>query len=88
MYNYKIKTNFVSLEMIKTRANITDFNIMIVHYYICRKLHIIHTIHDFPILLKSGSNPADIIRFRSHTGKVLLTIVTAVSPLFHFIYLK
>ena len=38
---YKIKTSFVSHEMPKARANKTGFDIMIVHFYIRRKLDII-----------------------------------------------
>ena len=38
MYNYRIKTSFVSPEMPNARANKTDFNIMIVHFYVSRKL--------------------------------------------------
>ena len=37
MYNYKIKTSFIRPEMPKARAN----KIMIVHFYVCRKLDII-----------------------------------------------
>ena len=49
-------------------ANILfTFHIMIVHFYIHRKFD---TIHDFSVWLKTGSNPANINRFRSHTGKI------------------
>ncbi len=42
MYNFKIKTSFVSPETPKARANtISCFNIMIIHFYIRRKLDII-----------------------------------------------
>ena len=40
MYNYKIKTSFVSSEMSQARAIKNGFNIMIVHFYIHRKLDI------------------------------------------------
>ncbi len=29
-------------------------------------------IHDFLVLLRTGSNPADINRFRSHTGNIII----------------
>ena len=38
MYNYKIETSFVSPEMPKALAKKTSFNIMIVYFYIRRKL--------------------------------------------------
>ena len=41
MYNYKIKTSFVSSEMLKAWANKTGYNIFIVHFHILRKLDII-----------------------------------------------
>ena len=41
MYNYKIIASFVSSEMAKAGAKKTGFNIMIVHFYILRKLDII-----------------------------------------------
>ena len=37
MYNYNIKTSFVSPKIPKGRANKTSFNFIIVHFYICRK---------------------------------------------------
>ena len=50
--------------MSEARANKTVFNIVIVHFYIRKKLDIIGTIHDFSVWLRTGSNPADIYRFR------------------------
>ena len=41
MNNYKIKTSFVSPEILKARADKTSVNIMIVNFYIYRKLDII-----------------------------------------------
>ena len=42
MYNYKIKTSFVSPEIQNAQANKTGFYLMIVHFYnIRRKLDII-----------------------------------------------
>ena len=41
MYNYEIETSFVSPEIPKAQANKIDLNIMIVHFYIRRKLDII-----------------------------------------------
>ena len=42
MYNYKIKTSFVSPGMPKAPANKAGFDIIIVHFCIRRKLDIIH----------------------------------------------
>ena len=42
MYNYKIKTNFVSPEMPKGCANKTGFNIIIVHFYNTIRYMIFH----------------------------------------------
>ena len=64
MHNHEIKTSFVSPEMPEAQANKTGFS-MIVHFYIFKKLDI----KRFSVMLKSRSNPADINRFRSHTGK-------------------
>ena len=42
MYNYNLKTSFVSPEMPKARANKTSSKIMIIiQFYICRNLDII-----------------------------------------------
>ncbi len=41
MYNYKIKTGFFSPVVPKAPAKKTDFNVMIVFFYIRRKLDII-----------------------------------------------
>ena len=41
MYKYKIKTSFISAEMLKARAKKTSFNIVIVYLDIRRKLDII-----------------------------------------------
>ena len=41
MYDYKIKASFVRPEMAKAGAKKTDFNIIILHFYILRKLDII-----------------------------------------------
>ena len=38
MYNNKIKTSFVSPELLKVQANKTGFNIIIVHIYIRKKI--------------------------------------------------
>ena len=54
MYTYKIKNSFVSPEMPKARATILD----IIQYDTCF----------FSVSLRTGSNEADINRFRSDTG--------------------
>ena len=40
MYNYEIKTSYVSPEMPMVWANKTGFNFIIVHFYFRRKLDI------------------------------------------------
>ena len=47
--------------MPKAPAKKTDFNLMIVHFYISRKLDI----HNFSEWLRTSSNPPDINRFPS-----------------------
>ena len=67
MKNYKTETSFVSPEEPKALANKTGVDF---HSNICGKLSVIYdAIHDFSVWLKTGSKPADINRFRSHTGK-------------------
>ena len=75
MYSYKIKTSFVIPEMPNARANktLTGFIIMIVHFYIGRKLDIIRYV-SFQCV-RTGSYPPDINRYRSHTGKIFLEFV-------------
>ena len=64
--NLGIKTGYFSLEMPKAQDKKISFNLMIVHLYIRIKLYVIH---NFSVWLRTGSNPQDINRFRSHTGK-------------------
>ena len=48
----------------------TGYNFIIFYFNICGKLFVIRgAIHDFSVCLRTGSNPADINRFRSDTGK-------------------
>ena len=63
MYNYKIKTSFFSPEMPKARAKKTGFNLIIVHFYIRRKLDKYDVQHNFSVWLITGSNHPDINRF-------------------------
>ena len=59
MYNYEIKKNsFISLGLRQLGNNNTDFNIMIVHYHIHRKLAIIR----YMIYMKYGLEPVLIQR--------------------------
>ena len=51
-----MKTSFVSPEMLKARANKTAFNIMIVHFYIRKKLDTVKLIPDFSVWLRTGFN--------------------------------
>ena len=51
----------------KARTNKTGIN-----FNICGKLSLIRCyIHDFSVWLRTGSNPADINQFQSHTGKIM-----------------
>ena len=59
MYNYKIKTSFVSSEMSQACANKNGFNIMIGSTFLySSKTGYNDTIHDFSVWLTTGSNPA------------------------------
>ena len=65
MYSYRIRISFVIYEMPQASANKTGFNIIIVHFYIRRKLDIIR------------SYLTDINRFRSYTGNVKIPVTTS-----------
>ena len=69
MKNYTIKTSFVCLERPKARADKTDINIMIFILIYVEHFLSFDAIHNFSVWLRTGSNPADSNRFRSHTGK-------------------
>ena len=71
MYNYGIKTSFVSPKIPKARFNKTCFNIIIVHFYIRRKLDLIIYDTCFLVWRTTGSHPAAINRFRKHKGKAI-----------------
>ena len=58
MQNYKIKTSFVNTDGPKVMDNITDF---FFHFHI-----------RFIVWLRTDSNPEDINRFRSYSGKTRL----------------
>ena len=62
----KIKTSFVILGLWsgKTGKNIMIF--ILIFVVNCLKYD---AIHDFSVWFRTGSNPADIIRIRSHIGK-------------------
>ena len=68
----KIKTSFTISEMPKARCNKTVYNIMIVYFYIRRKLDILQR-------PRISSNPADINQFRGHTGKLIPESLLLVS---------
>ena len=51
--------------MPQARANQTGFNIMIVHFYICKILDTMR----YDTRFFTNSNPADINPFRRNTGK-------------------
>ncbi len=67
MYNYKIKDD-------ECTGYKTIFNLMMVHFYIHRKLDTkLYII--FPVWMITSSNPPDINRFRSVTVKTLTNIL-------------
>ena len=66
----KIKTIFVSPEVPKDQANKTGIDIMIFILIFMEKCLNYDAIHDFSVLLRTGSNQADKYRFRSHTRKL------------------
>ena len=51
MYNYEIKTSFFSPEVPKAPAKKTGFKLLIVHFYIRRKLDR----HSFFVWIRTGS---------------------------------
>ena len=53
----------------KARANKTSINIMIFILIFVENCLYFDAIHDFSVWLRTGSNPTDSNRFRSHTGK-------------------
>ena len=67
MKNYKIKTSFVSLK----GENWFQFNNF--YFGLRGKLSVIHALHFPSLSLRTGSNPAEINWFRSHTGNVVNT---------------
>ena len=48
------------------------------HFYICGKLSVICSIHDFSVWLRTGSYPVDINRFQSHTGRKLTILLSNI----------
>ena len=43
------------------------------YFNICEKLSLIDAVRDFSVWLITGSNPADINRFQSHTGNYIIS---------------
>jgi len=72
MKNYKIKISFVSSKGPKARANKTSINFIIFISIFVKNCLLFDAIHDFSVWLRIGSNPVDINRFQSHTGKYFL----------------
>ena len=62
MKNYMIKTRFVSPEGPKAWSNKAGINFMIRGKNLCNTM--------LYMILQYGTNPADINRFRSHTGYI------------------
>ena len=56
-----------------SRSNETGINIMIFILLFVENWLLYDMIHDFSELLRTGSNPADINWFLSHTGKELVS---------------
>ena len=65
-----------------TRANKTGINFMIIILILVENCLYYDTIYDFSVWLTTGSNPADINRYRSHTDKknAYLTYDERLSP--------
>ena len=59
METYKIKTSFISPEGPKARANKTGNNIKISNLIFVENCLWFDAIHDYLVLLRTGSNPAD-----------------------------
>ena len=82
MKNYMIKTSFASPDWSKARANKIGINFMISIIIFVRDCLYYNSKQHFSVWLRTGSNPADINRFRSHTGKVLLILFTKIKAYF------
>ena len=63
MKNLKMETSLVSLEMPEGRTNKTGINFMILILIFVENCLEYDAIHDFSVLLKTGSNSADFNRF-------------------------
>ena len=75
MKNYEnIKTSFVRLKEAKALGNKTGNNFMIFILIFMENCLLYDVIHDFSVWPRTSSNPADIKRFRSHTGKNITTL--------------
>ena len=69
MYNFKIKTSFLSPEMWKARLKkLVSFYL---HFYIHRKLEY-DAVLNFSVWLRTGSNPPDNNLFRMKTRNVII----------------
>ena len=64
----EIKINLVNLEGLKARTNKTVINFMIFIKIFVENCLLYYAIHEW---LRTGSNPADINLFGSHTGKII-----------------
>ena len=73
-----IKASVVSSKGLKTRVNQTGINSMIFHFNIRRNCLQYDAIHHFSVWLRSGSNPANINRFRSNTEKRTIKLFSKV----------
>ena len=80
MYNYMIKTSFVSPEMPKARANILVLILWLFIFIFVGKLEKYDTIHEFSVWIRTDSNPADINRFRSLENVFLIWSGSASYP--------
>ena len=70
MKNYKIKISFFNPEGPKVRdKKVVPIHFMILILIFVENCLLFDAIHDFSVWLRTGSNPVDSNRFRSHTGK-------------------
>ncbi len=69
-YSYTIASYHrqLSMEIKKIKHNTTGINSIILLLLVDNCLLYIDAIHEFSVWPRTGSNPADIYRFRSHAG--------------------
>ena len=83
--NHKIKTSFVNPEGPKALAKKNCFNLMI--FILIFVENYLGTTNDFSVWLRTGSNPADINRFRSRSGNNITYTYTFQIYIYYYITL-